>query len=400
LKTIAIAGASLAGLRGAESLRAAGFDGRLVMIGAESRLPYDRPPLSKEILRGEWEPDKTSLVRSDALPKLDLDLRLGRRAVRLDGSQRELHLDDGSRVAFDGLLIATGATPRRLPGAPDLEGLYTLRTLDDALALRAELARGPRVAVVGAGFIGAEVAASCRQLGIDVTLIEALPVPLAPVLGEDVGHALAATHADQGVSLRLGVGVAAVEGEGRVHGVRLQDGTRVEADVVIVGIGVAPATDWLVGSGVEVENGVVCDATCATSLPGIVAAGDVARWHNPLFDEPMRIEHWSNATEQAMAAAATLLAGEGQAQPYSSVPFFWSDQYDVKIQSAGRLAGADVTQIVHGSLEERRFLKLYGRAGRWQGALAFNEPRRLIKCRRQLRQRVSWEEALAAQTGA
>lgn len=395
METIAIAGASLAGLRGAESLRSAGFDGRLILVGDEVHLPYDRPPLSKEVLRGEWEPEKTALVRDpSAFEKLGLDLRLGRRAVRLDAAAKELHLDDGSRVAFDGLLIATGATPRRLPGTPALEGLHTLRTLDDALAIRREIERRPRVAVVGAGFIGAEVAASCRQLGLDVTMIEALPVPLPPALGEDVGRAIAAVHADHGVSLRLGVGVDSVLGSGRVEALQLLDGSRVEADLVVVGIGVVPCTDWLEGSGVEVSNGVVCDERCATSVPGIVAAGDVARWRNPLFEESMRIEHWSNATEQAMAATATLLA-TGAPAPFSSVPFFWSDQYDLKIQSAGFLAGADESKVVAGSLEERRFLKLYGRKGRWVGAVAVGEPRRLIKCRRLLRQPVSFDEAVA-----
>lgn len=398
MQTIAIAGASLAGLRGAESLRAAGFDGRLVLVGDEAHLPYDRPPLSKEVLRGEWEPEKTSLVRGDAFEKLELDLRLGRRAERLDTDARVLHLDDGERIGFDGLLIATGAAARRLPGAPELEGLHTLRTLDDALALRGELERRPRVAVVGGGFIGAEVAASCRKLGLEVTLVEALPVPLPPALGEDVGRALARIHEDHGVALRLGVGVDAVEGEGRVSGLRLADGSRVEADLVIVGIGVTPNTDWLEGSGVKVSGGVVCDEACATSVPGIVAAGDVARWSNPLFGAAMRIEHWSNATEQSMAAAATLLATDAPA-PYASVPFFWSDQYDLKIQSAGYLVGADQSKVVNGSLEEGRFLKLYGRDGRWVGALAFNEPRRLIKCRRQLRTETSFEEAVASHSG-
>ncbi|MGH0033981.1 MAG: NAD(P)/FAD-dependent oxidoreductase [Myxococcota bacterium] len=398
MKTIAIAGASLAGLRGAEALRSTGFDGRLVLIGEEEHLPYDRPPLSKEVLRGDWGPEKASLVRGDSLEKLELDLRLGRRAVALDADAREVRLDDGDRVAFDGLLIATGASARRLPGAPELEGLHTLRTLDDALALRRELEQSPRVAVVGAGFIGAEVAASCRQLGLEVTMIEALPVPLPPALGEDVGRALARVHEEHGVSLKLGVGVDEVEGDGRVSAVRLVDGTRVDADVVVVGIGVVPNTDWLEGSGVEVSNGVVCDEACRASVPGIVAAGDVARWSNPLFGESMRIEHWSNAAEQAMAAAASLLAREAPAA-YASVPFFWSDQYHVKIQSAGFLAGSDASKVVHGSIEEGRFLKLYGRAGRWVGALAFNEPRRLIKCRRQLREVVSFDDAVARHTG-
>ncbi len=394
MEQIVIVGASLAGLRAAEALRQKGFEGRLCLIGAEDHLPYDRPPLSKEVLRGTWEPERASLVRDDDFDKLDLDLRLGRRAVSLDSVDRRVALDDGERIPFDGLVIATGARPRELPGTPSLAGLYTLRTLDDCLAIRSELERSPRVAVVGAGFIGAEVAATCRQRGLEVSLIEALPVPFEPVLGADVGAALAQLHRDEGVELHLGVGVEGFEGSERVEGVRLANGERVAADVVVVGIGVVTETDWLAGSGVVVDDGVLCDATCASSVPGIVAAGDVARWHNPLFGESMRVEHWTNAAEQARAATACLLAGEGKGEPFESVPFFWSDQYELKIQSAGLLTGADETEIVQGSLEERRFVKLYARKGRLVGALAWNEPRRLIGLRRQLRKTISWEQAL------
>ena len=394
MERIVIVGASLAGLRGAEALREQGFDGRLSLVGAEAHMPYDRPPLSKEILRGAWEPEKASLVREDAFDKLQLDLRLGRRAVKLATPERRIELDDGERLPFDGLLIATGATPRNLGAGPAPTGLYTLRTLDDCLAIRADLERSPRVAVVGAGFIGAEVAASCRQRGLEVTLIEALPVPLEPTLGADVGAALAALHRDHGVELQLGVGVEGFDGSERVEAVRLADGRRIAADLVVVGIGVSPETDWLEGSGVALDDGVLCDPTCASSVPGVVAAGDVARWHNPLFDHSMRVEHWTNATEQARAAAARLLVGDGEAAAFESVPFVWSDQYDLKIQSAGLLSGADQAQVVHGSLDERRFVKLYARKGRLVGALAWNEPRRLLGFRRQIRQRVSWEQAL------
>ena len=397
MNEIVIVGGSLAGLRGAESLRQAGFEGRLTLVGEETRQPYDRPPLSKEVLRGDWEPERTSLVRGDSLDKLDLELRLGVRAESLDTAARRVGLSDGSSVGYDGLMIATGATPRTLPGAPDLPGLYTLRTLDDCLAIRADLERSPRVAVVGAGFIGAEVAATCRQRGLDVAMIETLPVPLEPVVGGDVGRALADVHRDQGVDLRLGVAVEGVLGDERVEGLRLSDGSQVTADVVVVGIGVVPCVDWLAGSGVKVDDGVACDAACATSVPGIVAAGDVASWPNPTFGETMRVEHWSNAAEQARAAAATLLAGpDTRPEPFESVPFFWSDQYDIKIQSAGRLAGADTQRVVRGSLDERKFVKLYGRAGRLVGALSFNEPRRLMMLRRQIRGLPDFEEAAAA----
>ena len=399
LRQLVIVGASLAGLRAAEALRQQGYEGRLSLVGAEPHLPYDRPPLSKEILQGTWAPEKASLVRGSSLDDLDLDLRLGRRAVALDVRAKQIELDDGAHLSWDGVVIATGTTPRRLTGMRDLDGLYTLRTLDECLAIRADLGRSPRVVVVGAGFIGAEVAASCRSRGLEVTMIEALPVPLEQVVGPDVGRALAAYHCDQGVDLRCGASVEGFEGGARVERVRLADGTSVAADVVVVGIGVTPATDWLEGSGVEIDDGVLCDETCATSVPGVVAAGDVARWYNPSFDQRMRVEHWTNAGEQGRAAALRLLAGDANAEPFASIPFFWSDQYDLKIQSAGLLTGSDESKVVHGSLEEQRFLALYARKGRFVGALAFNEPRRLMGCRRKLRENLSWEEALESAAG-
>ena len=399
---IVVVGGSLAGFRAAEAIRQQGFDGSLHFVGAETHPPYDRPPLSKEVLRGDWEPEKATLVRDDNFTKLQMELHLGCKATALDPATREVELENGERLAYDGVVIATGATPRVIPGTPDWAGIYTLRTLDDCIAIERDLSSATRVAVVGAGFIGAEVAATCRQRGLDVTLIEPMPVPFGPTLGEDVGRALCAEHADQGVDLRVGVGVKGFEGGDRVERVVLDDGGVVEADVVVVGIGVFPETRWLETSGIELDNGVVCDATCATSLPGVVAAGDVARWPNALFNDPggaladtMRIEHWSNATEQARHAVLTLLAGDSGGEPFGPVPFVWSDQYDLKIQSAGVVAGADETKIVSGSLGDRKFVKLYGRKGRLMGALAINEARKLIGYRRKLRQEVSFEEAVA-----
>lgn len=399
LEEIAIVGASLAGLRAAEALRGEGFEGRLTLVGAESHLPYDRPPLSKEVLAASWEPEKASLVRGDSFEKLALTLRLSRRAVSLDTKERRVELDDGERIAYDGLIIATGASPRALPGTPALAGIHTLRTLDDCLAIRRDLEESPRVAVVGSGFIGAEVAATCRGRGLEVSLIDVLPEPLGPVLGPEVGRALAAEHADQGVRLHLGMGVAGFEGGERVEHVVLSDGERIDADVVVVGIGVAPSIGWLEGSGIELDDGVVCDATCATSAPGVVAAGDVASWYNPLFERRMRVEHWSNAVEQGRAAALRLLGGDEAADPYTAIPFFWSDQYGLKIQACGDLHDTDERRVVYGSLAERRFVKLYGRAGRLVGALAFNEPRRLMSYRRILREPLSFEDAVAQAKG-
>ncbi|MEE3329415.1 MAG: FAD/NAD(P)-binding oxidoreductase [Myxococcota bacterium] len=401
LDRVVIAGASLAGLRAAESLRQLGFEGQLTLLGDEDAMPYDRPPLSKEVLRGDWEPEQTALVRDPArFEALQLDLRLGRRATALDTNAKRLSVDDDSHIDFDGLVVATGASPRRLPNPDKLGGVYTLRTLDEAIAIRSELEKSPRVAVVGAGFIGAEVAASCRARGLDVTMIEALPVPIERAVGRDIGEAVAQLHRDHSVDVRLGVGVEALEGGGRVGRVRLSDGSHVEADVVVVGIGVIPNIDWLEGSGLELGNGVVCDSRCATNVPGIVAAGDVAQWQNPLFSEAMRIEHWSNASEMARAAVETLLAREEETPEYSSVPFFWSDQYEIKIQSAGRLSDADASEVVSGSLDDRKFLKLYGKQGRLTGALSFNEPRKLIGYRRKLRKKTSFEDAVAEARGA
>jgi len=396
VERIVVVGASLAGLRAAEALRRGGFTGTLVLVGAEEHLPYDRPPLSKQVLAGNWDADRVWLRKPDDYEPLDLDLRLGQRATDLDVDGREVVLHGGERLPYDAAILATGAAPRRLPGTPQLHGVVELRNLDDALALRAAFEQQPRVVVVGAGFIGAEVAATGRQRGLDVTVLEALPVPLSRGLGDRMGMACAALHLDHGVDLRCGVGVAGFEGEERVSGVRLTDGSVVPADVVVVGVGVTPATAWLESSGLELNDGVVCDEHCRAA-PGVYAAGDVARWTNPLFDESMRVEHWTNAAEQGQAAAENLLAGEGRGTPYAPVPFFWSDQYDVKIQFVGRSRPGDDVEVVDGSLEAHRFVALYGREGRLVGCLGFSRPRLVMTYRRLLAEGASWDEALALQ---
>jgi NADPH-dependent 2,4-dienoyl-CoA reductase/sulfur reductase-like enzyme len=387
-------GASLAGLRATEALRRDGFDGRIVLVGGEPHLPYDRPPLSKQLLAGEWEPQELALRRAP-YDELELDLRLGVRATALDAAGKVVTLDTGEELAFDGALLATGATPRTLPGTPDLDGIFVLRTVDDALDLRARLDDHPRVVVVGAGFIGSEVAATCRGRGLQVTVLEALRAPLVRGLGETLGMVCGELHRDHGVDLRLGVGVAAIEGDRRVERVRLDDGRAVEADVVVVGVGVVPVTDWLEGSGLALDNGVVCDETLLAA-PGIVAAGDVARWPNPMFDgELMRLEHWTNAAEQGVAAARRLLVPEDAAAvPYAPVPFVWSDQYDRKIQTVGHFRGDDDMEVVHGSLEERRFVAVFGRAGRLVGALGFSMPAKVMQYRKMIEERASFGDAL------
>jgi NADPH-dependent 2,4-dienoyl-CoA reductase/sulfur reductase-like enzyme len=392
---VVVVGASLAGFRAVEELRHRGYDGSLTVIGAEPHLPYDRPPLSKQILAGTWEIDRLPLTAiGKEVADLDVQWRLGAAATALDVGAREVALADGTTVAYDGLVIATGTSVRRLPGQPELEGLHMLRTLDDCLALRAALdASPPRVVVVGAGFIGAEVAATARQRGLEVTVLEALATPLQRALGDAMGAVCADIHRDHGVDLRLSTGVEGFEddGHGRLTGIALSDGTTVVADVALVGIGVVPNTSWLEGSGLTIDNGVVCDATCRAA-PDIVVAGDVARWPNERFGEVMRVEHWENAQEQGAHVARVLL---GEHEPYTPVPWFWSDQYDRKIQLAGRSSADDEVVVVDGSVDERRFVALYGRAGRLVGVLGMNRPRPVMEYRQLIADGASWEDALA-----
>ncbi len=395
MRSVTIVGASLAGLRAAETLRHEGFDGDVVLIGAEPHLPYDRPPLSKQVLAGDWEPAKTALTTAGKLADAGIELRAGLRATAFDLATRTLSLHTGEQLAVDGLIAATGARCRTLTGAEGLAGVHVLRSLDDCLALRDDLDAAPsRVVVVGAGFIGAEVAATARGRGLEVTMVEALPNPLSRVLGDEMGRVCAAVHRDHGVDLRTGVGVEGLHrSDGRVAAVGLTDGSTVEADVVVVGIGVIPNTEWLNGSGVPLDDGVVCDASCAAAS-GVVAAGDVARWPNELFGEVMRVEHWDNAAAQGAHAARRLLdAGTGAFKP---VPWFWSDQYDRKIQLAGRVGPGDEVRVVAGSIEQRRFAALYGRAGRLTGVLGFNRPRHVMRYRALIEQAADFEEALAA----
>ena len=395
LDRIVVVGGSLAGIRTAEALRRKGFEGRLHLVGAESERPYDRPPLSKGLLSGDREPAQIQLTKPEAFDALELELHLGVAAERLEPGDRRVHLADGTALDYDGLVIATGASARTLPGATPRPGLFTLRTLDDALALRAALEEAPRVVVIGAGFIGAEVAATCRARDLEVTLVEPLATPMARVLSPEIGGFCADAHRDAGVDLRLGVGVEAVLGDERVRGVRLANGSHVAAEVVVVGIGATPSTRWLEGSGLALNDGVVCDARCATEAPGVVAAGDVARWYHEGYGEHVRIEHWTNAVEQADAVSDRLLAGAGEVPAFVPVPFVWSDQYDLKIQAAGRIAPDDEVVIAHGSLEERRFVALFGREGVFRGALAINRVRNLMGYRRLLREGASWDDALA-----
>jgi 3-phenylpropionate/trans-cinnamate dioxygenase ferredoxin reductase subunit len=373
------------------------MEGRITLIGDEAHLPYDRPPLSKQVLAGAWRPEQTALVPSTGtIDDLDLDWRLGVPASGLDLRAREVCLAGGERVPYEGLVIATGASARRLPGTDHLRGVQTLRTLDDAIALRDALEGAGRVVVVGFGFIGAEVAATCRERGLDVSVVEALPVPLERGLGSELGQAVADLHRDHGVDVRLGVGVVGIDGDARdqVTRVRLTDGTDIETGTVVVGIGVAPNTSWLEGSGLSIDNGVVCDAT-GLAAPGVVAAGDVARWPSARFGETMRVEHWENAVTMGPHAARRLLSGDGPAEVWDPVPWFWSDQYDRKIQLAGRAAAGDRVEVVAGSVQDRRFAALYGRDGAVVGVFGMSMPGNVMRWRPLVEARAPFEEALA-----
>lgn len=394
VRNVVVVGGSLAGLRAAESLRHGGFDGSITVIGDEPHLPYDRPPLSKRVLSGEWEPDRIVLRKIDDMGAIDVRWRLGERAVGLDLEGRSVRVGSGEEVPFDGLVIATGASPRRLPGQDDHDHVTVLRTLDDSLDLRERIAGGGRrVVVIGAGFIGLEVAATARGLGNEVVVLEGGPAPLMRGLGAEMGAAVSACHGDHGVEIRCGV---AVEGFAP-GGVVLGGGVIEPADVVVVGIGVVPATAWLDESGLRIDDGVVCGPDLNAGVPGVYAVGDVARWYNALFDETMRVEHWTNAAEQGAIAAHNLLAEQSgeERQTYEPVPFFWSEQYDRRIQFLGRASADDEVRIVAGSVEERRFLALYGRHGRVRGALGLNMPRHVMPFRRHLLERMTWEDALA-----
>ncbi|MAT03949.1 MAG: FAD-dependent oxidoreductase [Acidimicrobiaceae bacterium] len=394
MEHVVIVGASLAGLRAAETLRSGGFEGRITMIGGETHHPYDRPPLSKRLLSGEWEPDRIALRKSDQMDGLDLHWRTGARAVGLDVESRTVFVGDGTHVAFDGLVIATGAEPRTLPAQRNHRSAHVLRTVDDALALRAELVTGgKRVVVIGAGFIGLEVAATARQLDNAVTVLEGAPAPLVRGLGAEMGAAVAAIHGDHGVEIRCDAAVHDITADSVV----LADGTTVDADVLVVGIGVSPSVDWLDGSGLTIHDGVVCGPDLGVGHDGIFAAGDVARWHNQLFDEPMRVEHWTNAAEQGAHVGTNLLAWrDGEpTHAYAPVPFFWSEQYDRRIQFIGRPAGDDEVHVVAGSVDDRRFAAIYGSGGRLRGVLGVNMPRVVMPFRNHLEQRMSFDDAVA-----
>ncbi len=398
--TIVVVGASLAGLRAAEEVRHEGHTGRVVIVGEEVRAPYDRPPLSKQVLSGKWEPERIHHHTPDAHDALDLEFRLGRRATGLDTAERVVALDDGSELSYDGLVIATGAATRPLPGAEDLPHVWMLRTLDDCLGIRADLAAAgdaPRVVVIGAGFIGSEVAATCQGLGASVVLLEAYHTPLARVRGDTLAPACADLPLARGMDLRCNVTIDHLEsapGTADPVTVVLDDGTRLPADVVVVGIGVSPSVGWLDGSGLELDNGVRCDGKLFAA-DHVVAAGDVANWRRPSTGRHARVEHWTNAAEGGAAAARNLLAGSAAAVDYDPVPFFWSDQYTSKIQMIGLPGPGDDVVVVSGSGEEGKLVALYRSGDLLSGVFTISQPAKLMGYRPLLAAGASFDEALA-----
>lgn len=376
---VLVVGASAAGLSTAEALRRKGFQGGLTVLGAEPHLPYDRPPLSKQVLSGAWEPDRASLRRPAELSALDAEFVLDDPAVGLDAEARTVHTASGRVLRADAIVVATGLRPRTFAGQDGLAGVHVLRTLDDALALRAELMASSRVVVVGDGVLGTEIAATARTMGLAVTLAGPQPAPLESQFGPLVAGQLAELHTGQGVDLRLGAAVTGpAERNGRVTGVELATGEVLPADVVVVAFGAVPATDWLAGSGLKVDNGVVCDSWCRAA-DGVYAVGDVARWYHDGLHALLRLENRTNATEQAGHVAATIL---GERRPYTPVPYFWTDQFDVKIQVHGVLsADAEVT-VVDGDMAQGRFVALYRRNGATVGVLGWRMPKQ-TRSRRQ-----------------
>ncbi len=381
-RTIVIAGASMAGAKAAETLRGNGFDGKIVLIGAEAEPPYERPPLSKGYLAGSVREEEFSLHPHDWYVEQNIDLQLATRATSLDTQAKRLVLDDGESVGYDQLLIATGATPNRvsIPGS-DLAGVHYLRSLEDARTIRDRLESASSVVVVGMGFIGAEIAAIARQRGKNVVALEAGELPMLAALGQEAASRMAWVHREHGVDLRVNDGATAFEGAGSVERVVTSSGASIDTDLIVVGVGVRPETDWLDGSGIEIDGGIIVDEFCRTNVPDVFAAGDVARTWHPGYGEYLHVEHFDNAGNQGAAAAKSMLdAGE----PYAPVPYFWSDQYDLSLQFAGHNHGHDQV-VTRGTVKDGPWSAFYLRDGRFVAVLSVNRFKDFSAARRLLR---------------
>jgi 3-phenylpropionate/trans-cinnamate dioxygenase ferredoxin reductase component len=367
--TLLIVGGGLAGAKAAEGAREGGFEGRIVLVGEEAREPYERPPLSKDILRAEKEPDSSRVHERGYYAEHSIDLVAGDAVTALDAGAKSARLASGESIPFDVAVLATGAAPRTLsvPGA-DLAGVHYLRTVEDSVALHAAIRGASRVAVIGAGWIGSEVAASARQMGADVVLIEELPVPLHRVLGSEVGGMFSQLHQDHGVAMRLGVGVERLQGGSAVERVVLADGRVEAADVVVAGIGVAPRLELAEAAGLTLNNGVVVDENLQTSVPGIFAAGDLANAFHPHYQRHLRIEHWANALNQGSHAGAN---ATGELTPYTRLPYFFSDQYDLGLEYVGYSTAEDEV-VIRGDAGKREFIAFYHRGGVVTAAMNVN----------------------------
>lgn len=375
---VAIVGGSLGGINVAQELRRQGHIGQISLIGEENvRAPYDRTELSKGLLTGKREVEELFLLTSEEMDELELDLHLGRRAQRLDTLNRVIHLDNGTNVSYETLVIATGSVARRPGFIGNLEGVHVLRNLADGIALKTELETAQKVVIVGAGFIGAEVASSLRTCGQEVTLVDPQPAPLAAVLGPSVAEHYAKLHSQHGTVLEMGRGVASLTGDKRVTGVVLDDGRVLPADLVVVGLGAVAATQWLEDSGLVIDNGVVCDDGGHSSIEGVYAVGDVARWHSDYFGDHVRTEHWVHATLQAAVVAENIVAGT-KVTNLGTAPSFWSDQFHVRMQMIGAPRPGDTVDFVQEDTEEGRFVALYAREDRLTGALSFHYSPRVL----------------------
>jgi NADPH-dependent 2,4-dienoyl-CoA reductase/sulfur reductase-like enzyme len=391
---IVVVGASVAGVEAVLALRGAGYDGRLTLVGADRELPYNPTPLSKELLTGDMDEDDIRLLPEGQFEELDVDLRLGTPAQALDLAERTVDIGR-SGLPYDGLIIATGSQAVRPRGWFGLDGVHTLRTLDDARRVRTAMAQGrPSVVVVGAGFIGCEIAAAAVHFGLDVTLVEAAASPLLRAVPAELAAPVVRLQEANGVRVVCGVGVARLLGSLRVDKVELTDGTLLDADLVVVGVGAVPATGWLDGSGLSIEDGVITDATLRTTAPGVYAVGDVARWPHPTTGDSVRVEHWTNAREQGRQAALNLLDPQAP-QPYTGVPYVWSDQFGQRLQLAGT-AHAKHLHFLDGGPADEKYLALLGDGETVVGAVGFGvSPREFNRARRLITQSVSWAEAVA-----
>lgn len=400
-QTVLVVGSSVGGVRTAQALRREGFPGRVVVVGEEPHEPYDKPPLSKQYLAGEWPLDRLALLTPEAAAAADIELRLGVAAVRLDVAARQVLLADGEALAYDHVVIATGATARPSPW-PAESGVHVIRTLADVDGLRADLAAGGPVVVVGGGVIGAEAAATIRTLGHDVTMVDPLATPLARLVGPEVGRPLEELHRRRGVDTRFGVGVEGIDGAAGDLTVRLTDGSVLTAATVLVGIGAAPADGWLADSGLLVDNGVVCDRYCrAVDSDRVWAVGDVARWQDPRYPAEVRVEHWNNAVEQAAAVAHNIVQAD-DLRPYSPLEYVWSDQYDWKLQIVGHATRGGRYEII-GDLaaDPAKAAVLYADDdGTLIGAVSVNWPKALVTSRRALTAGGADVEEVVAQLAA